>query len=247
MQPASHLFTSLLTVFLLNLFLIASPAYSNFDVITGELPPYAYTQNSQLTGVATDIVKAMMQQVGYKKLIVLRPWARAIKMSHGKNIMIFPIARLPYREKQYLWIGPILMDAFTFAVQKQNTQQYSSIKDFIPLKVGVNRGAPTAVRLQKLGFNNLQLVSSENINASMLLKGRFDAWYTTGLMTQHVVKQLNQPTNAVRIAFNDITIQMYIAASLNLVDASQRWQKTLDQLKQTGQYQKILAQYGIHQ
>lgn len=247
MQPAIKTLSLFRLTWLLTLFLPSMPVYSDFNVITGELPPYAYSKNKQLTGVVTDIVKAIMQQVGYKQLIAVKPWARAIKISYTKNMMIFPIARLPYREKKYLWIGPILTDAFTFAVKKQNSQLYTSISNFIPLKVGVNRGAPTAIRLTKLGFNNLQLVNGESINANMLLKGRFDAWYTTRLMTQHVIQQLKQPPNAVRIAFTDITIRMYIAASLNLKVASQRWQQALDQLKRDGTYQNILTQYGITQ
>ncbi|MCP4935025.1 MAG: hypothetical protein GY927_12670 [bacterium] len=61
---------------------------AEFKIVTGELPPYAYTKDGQLSGVATDIVRELMRRVAFTDDIEVRPWMRAIVES-AQHRMIY--------------------------------------------------------------------------------------------------------------------------------------------------------------
>lgn len=219
---------------------------SDIIVSTGELPPYSYTEGKNRVGVATDVVKEIMRRVGHSRKITSLPWARAIKMSHKNNRITYPLARLPFRENKYLWIGPILKDSFVFCVRKADKMNGSKISDFKHFPVGVNNGAPTHARLQKLEFTNLQAAWTEETNIRMLLKKRIDAWYSTRLMIRHILRNSGIEDDKVRIAFSDMDIEMYIVASSDLKNAASKWQRALDEMKSDGTYRMILKNNGIN-
>jgi len=233
-----------------NIILLGNVAWGQDRILitTGELPPYAYTQKEQQLGIATQIAKELITRTGYEGNILVTPWARTIKESTHNQRLSYPIARLPYRETQYQWIGPILSDTFTFAVLKSNTQTFSNLESFKHLEIGVNRGAPTERRLKEHGFQNLYSVSSEIKNAQMLLRDRFDVWYTTQLIITHTMNLLEQDVNQLRLAFTDLKIDMYIVASLDVaIERVQEWQTQLDAMKTDGTYNAILKKYGVRQ
>jgi len=215
-------------------------------IVTGELPPYAYTKDQRIQGIATEIVNELVIRTGHPGNIKMLPWARAIMESTYDMHLTYPLARLPYRETMYQWIGPILSDWFSFAVLESNRQIFSAFESFRQLEIGVNRGAPTEKRLRENGFQNLFSMSSESKNAQMLLHGKFDAWYTTTLMIPHTMMLLGEDENQIRIAFTDIQINMYIVASLDTPEEYVReWQTQLEAMKNDGTYNAILRKYNI--
>jgi polar amino acid transport system substrate-binding protein len=223
----------------------AAAQNSDLRIITGDLPPYSYQQDARQVGVATDILREVMQRVGCSAAIEVRPWARAIMESLKDKTMSYPLARLPYREDKYCWIGPLLEDRYVFAVLSSNPAVFKHIDNFKDLPIGVNRGAPTAARLEELGFTNLQIANEEKVNPLMLFKERITAWYSSKLIITHTLKNSGFDKDKIKIAFSDIPIQMYIAASLNLKSEAAKWQKALDEMKSDGTYRIILEKNGV--
>lgn len=219
--------------------------YPEIVIKTGELPPYSYQKDGRQSGLATDVVRELMRRVGCSVEIDSRPWARVIMESARENTMSYPLARLPYRENKYCWIGPLLEDTYVFAVLASNRTDFKRIDDFRDLSVGVNRGAPTAVRLEKLGFSHLQVANEEKVNPLMLFKERIMAWYSSKLIIKHTLRNSEFDENKVRFAFSDIKVKMYIAASPNLKKEAAEWQKVLDKMKSDGTYQIILQRNGV--
>lgn len=236
-------------VLLITLFLLFDIAYGfaedpeELALVTNDFPPYSYKQDGQWSGIAADIVTALMKQAAFKGRIEMLPWKRAVIYSlEGKKMMLFPFTRRPFREKKYKWIGPIGSDSFVFAVPGEDKRIYTSIEDFRNMQIGVNGSTPTAARLQALGFKNLQVVTSEKLNANKLIGlNRIDAWYSTYLILKHTVKSLNIDESKIRIIFWDIRVDMYIAATLSVPDETvSRWQNNLDAMKADGRYQMIM-------
>ena len=219
---------------------------THVHIVTGEIPPYAYTVDARLDGVATRIVRELIQRTGTTETILVLPWARAILSSTQDEVLTYPIARLPYREEQYQWIGPILSDTFSFSVLAANDKAFTQPKQFTHLSVAVNRGAPTGKILKAKGFTRIFPVASEASCAKMLLAGRLDAWYTSDLITQHTMKQLGEDLTKIRRSVSSHRIDMYIAASLQVPnDVVAQWQAHLDAMKADGAYEAILMEYDI--
>ena len=214
-------------------------------LVTNEFPPYASFRDGQLSGIAVDIVTTLMNQAGYSGKIIMLPWKRALQYSQNQKMMLFPYTRRPYRKKSFKWIGPILNDRFVFAVRRSDKRAFSNIDDLKNLQIGVNQSTPTAFRLHELGFQKLQVVTSEKFNAKKLVAGkRIDAWYAPYLILKHTLQFEKIAEEEIRIAFFDIDVDMCIGASLSVPDETVAlWQKTLDEMKADGTYQLILSRY----
>ncbi|WP_163031992.1 transporter substrate-binding domain-containing protein, partial [Pseudomonas viridiflava] len=84
----------------------------HYQVVTEEWAPYNYLENGQLTGMTTEIVRAIMKVTGHGFTIVLAPSMRAshILKMRPKTIM-YSMFRTPAREHLYKWVGPILEES----------------------------------------------------------------------------------------------------------------------------------------
>lgn len=77
-------------------------------IVTEELPPYNMTKNGQMTGMSTEVVQAVLKEIGVHAAIQPMPWARAYELAlNDSNVLIYSIARTPAREPLFQWIGAI--------------------------------------------------------------------------------------------------------------------------------------------
>ncbi|EPJ76874.1 MULTISPECIES: substrate-binding periplasmic protein [Pseudomonas] len=77
-------------------------------IVTEELPPYNMTQDGQVTGMSTEVVQAVLKEIGIQASIQPMPWARAYELAlNESNVLIYSIARTPAREELFQWVGAI--------------------------------------------------------------------------------------------------------------------------------------------
>ena len=77
-------------------------------IVTEELPPYNMTQGGRVTGMSTEVVEAVLKEVGMTASIQPMPWARAYELAlNESNVLIYSIVRTPERESLFQWIGAI--------------------------------------------------------------------------------------------------------------------------------------------
>jgi len=188
-------------------------------LVTNEFPPYTIIKEDAFSGIAVEIVEKISNLAGCSCEIITLPWKRALKESQSRNLLLFPYTRRPYRENQFKWIGPIMTDTFVFAVNRKYNRHFSAIDDFRELEIGVVQGTPTVYRLKKMGFKKLQPVMQEKQNAFKMVFGdRIDAWYVPELILTRTLRSEGINLEKVRIAYRDIDVDMYIAASLSVPD-----------------------------
>jgi len=220
--------------------------HNKLNITSGELPPYSYLEKNELTGLSVEIVKELQKRVAYKYKIRNKPWGRVIKESYEPNTMTFPLARVPYREKQYKWIGPIYTDSFVFVVKKENYKKIHTINELKDITVGVNLGAPTTKRLQSLDFTKLIIITSEIKLSKMFIRDRFYAWYSPKLMIYDMLNKLDYNLNDVSVLYKDKALKWYIVTSLDVDDQIiNLWQKELDNMKLDGSFEKIIDKFEI--
>jgi len=226
-------------VVLLIPFIGSSLVYADQDyrVITGDLAAITY--------VGDGLLKELMKRVNYTGEPIVYPWARTIKESQEKKTITFIMARVPYREKKYAWIGPIFKTGFVFVVPVSDIRVYTKLDDFKKLNVGANRSAPTVKRLRERGFTQIFEGNSEKVLANMLLHNRFDAWYSALLLVKYTMIDLDIPSSEVRVAFTDQEFEVYITASPDLSYVAEQWQNALDAMKADGTYLEHLKKLGL--
>jgi len=107
---------------------------------------------------ATFFDKAATQS-GTKIDYRLVPWVRAVKETeHADNLLLFPFTRTPERENRFTWLVKLNEDPLCFASQKGPINSIDAARKL--KRVLVWRGSSNQTYLEKLGFENLILVSS---------------------------------------------------------------------------------------
>lgn len=71
-------------------------------VVTENLPPYNYKEGIAVKGVATEVVQALLKEVGLQADIHVLSWVRAyLKALEQPNVLIFSLVRTPEREEHF--------------------------------------------------------------------------------------------------------------------------------------------------
>ncbi|MGQ5525521.1 substrate-binding periplasmic protein [Chitinimonas sp. PSY-7] len=89
------------------LVLAAEPVVLN--AFTEEWPPYSFSDNGTVKGIATDLLKEIALEAGISVNIEVVPWKRAYETAlHRPATLVFCTARSAEREQLFEWVGPIV-------------------------------------------------------------------------------------------------------------------------------------------
>ena len=98
----------ILTLMTTHGFAALAAAEAPMRIVTEELPPYNMTQDGRITGMSTEVVQAVLKEIGLDASIQTMPWARAYDLAlRESNVLIYSIARTPEREPLFRWVGTI--------------------------------------------------------------------------------------------------------------------------------------------
>lgn len=212
-------------------------------LVTTDFPPYSTQHQGQVSGVATDIVKATFQEAGLTlPEIHILPWARAYRTALlEKNTLIFSMAHSEERDKHFHWIGEVAPYQIDLYKLKSRTDIHiaslDSARHFI---VGGEFDDIKQAYLVKQGFvvgNNLKLVSADELNIRMLFAGRIDLLPFNALSLPIMLKKEGfkpQDVDPV-LSLEDISYPLYLAANRNTPESVVRkLTSALTKLHKTG-------------
>lgn len=248
-HQAEHVKLSIRTVVLFCLLIGTFARAEPYQVVTEEWAPYNYQENNQLTGLATEVVRAIMALTGDDFEMVLLPSMRAthVLQSRPKTIM-YSIFRTAEREPLYKWVGPIVEESIHPYQLANAPQPVTSLEQLLHARKITTRHAGLMPKmLQSLGFKNLD----RSANASqqlylMLLAGRTDIIIgDTGAGVAHYSRQLNIAPGTLRqVPIEIYRASLYIAFSLDSDDeVIAAWSSALEQLRQSGELERIRRRY----
>ncbi|PAU89554.1 peptide ABC transporter ATP-binding protein [Pseudomonas sp. WN033] len=234
---------------LLGLLLGTLARAEQYQVVTEEWAPYNYKENNQLTGMTTEIVRAIMALTGDDFEVVMLPSMRAARVltSRPKTIM-YSLFRTAEREPLYKWVGPIVEESI-YPYQLANTSQpVNSLEQLLRAPQITTRHAGLVPEtLQSLGFGNLDksATTSQQLYL-MLLAGRTNIIVgDTAAGVAYHRRQLNIASGALRqIPIEIFRSSLYIAFSRDCEDELvASWAKALEQLRQSGGLERIQRRY----
>ncbi len=240
---------STFTAALLCLLLCTLVRAEQYQVITEEWAPYNYQDNHQLTGMATEIVRAIMALTGDDFEILLLPSMRTTHtlQTRPKTIM-YSMFRTAQRESLYKWVGPIIEEPI-HAYQRANApEQISSLAQLLQAPQITTRHAGLVPEvLQSKGFNNLNKSVTTSLQLyRMLLAGRTEIIIgDTDAGVRYYSRQLNiAPDTLRKIPIELYRASLYIAFSHDCDDALvARWADALEQLRHSGELKRIQRRY----
>ncbi|SCA56824.1 putative ABC-type amino acid transport/signal transduction systems, periplasmic component [Candidatus Terasakiella magnetica] len=214
-----------------------------YRLVTGYLPPWSMLGNQQYPGFFVEIAREMVKRAGDDISVEVHPWGRAQTIAQtDANIVVFPMARLEHREKQYQWIAPIKEMKMSFITVNGEKLQVQAAKKLS--RVLVHQAAPPEMMLKKHGFKNLVPIHDINPNVIRMMQyGRVDAWFTPLDMAKWMWKLT---PNAPKATHGQPLTQhmLYVAASLKTPKSVVgKLSAILEEMHGDGTIKKIISRY----
>ena len=87
----------------------------DLQIITENYPPLNYIENGTLQGISVDLMELAFERLDIpvnRSSFQVLPWSEGYTRAlNTPNTMLFSTARLPERESQFLWAGPLVSAA----------------------------------------------------------------------------------------------------------------------------------------
>jgi polar amino acid transport system substrate-binding protein len=217
-------------------------------VVTEEYPPFNYTRDGKITGLATEVVQAVLKEVGVEGKFQSMPWARAFETAKDtENVLIYAIHRSPEREPLFKWIGPIMPTNFYLFSWKNRHIELPDLDSAKAYQTGTVIQDIGESYLIKEGFTlgkNLQSGVKYEQNYEKLKLGRIDLWIMNELSAYHIARQAgDDPALTLSKAWRIKALSgtgNYMAFGNKTPDALvERFRKGLEAIKKNGTYDAI--------
>ncbi len=220
-------------------------------IFTENYPPYnasttgkGFAHNEDdITGICTDMVKAMLARVDYDYVMKMRAWSYAYNWVQGReNHGLFCTARTDERESQFQWVGPLASIKWTLFAAPDSDITLESLEDAKGLSIAGYKGDVMSDYLVDQGFSVVMGMSSD-VNARRLTLGQADLWVTDGLVGPLMAKEEHDITGLKPVLVFRET-PMYLAFSTNTDPAIVAdLQQALDEARKAGEIDRIVANY----
>lgn len=215
---------------------------------TEEWPPYNYTEDGIIKGIASDVLRALCNDAKVDCRITVVPWARATNtVLNTPDTLIYTIARTPARESEYAWVGPLSPRTTWIYGRPELKEQVRELKDLAKLRIGIVRDDASGPDLLAAGVPASTLVIDSS-NASVLRMYRLsmiDAMVDTEIGMAWSLRLAAMPEGSVsRLAKLSDGGAYYFALNRNSDPQMVRsLQHALDKLKRDGTLEAIKKKY----
>lgn len=219
-------------------------------VLTEHLPPYQIDTRSGVSGFATDVVRRTFENAGIPYQIEVQDWSRAYQRTLRKaDTCIYSISKSTERTPLFQWVGALAHTVTSmYSLKNRPDIQLKTLDDAKRLVTAVTRDDITHHYLLKHGFKEgEQLYMLESV-ATMLhvLQGRkdIDLVLINDTILKYRAMESGVPMDTLQkqLEVADLPLDFHLACSLTTpVDIVARLKVSLQQLKDSGEFAKIIA------
>lgn len=216
---------------------------------TEQWPPYNFEESGEVKGIASDVLRAVCADAKLTCKLNLVPWARAYKIvSNLPDTVLFTTARKASREKEFLWVGPLLPRSTWVYVKTAPDKGGVANREISQLRFGIVRDEAARQDLIQAGVPASAMIedSSNAAVLRLLLADAVDAMVDTEVGMAWCLRSANLPSGAVTKASKlSEDGAYYFALNLQTDPAVvQRMQASLDKLRRSGRLDAITRQYS---
>lgn len=223
-----------------------------FKLVTFEYPPYEYTENGEVKGMAVDIVREAFKLMNHEASIEVLPWPRCqVLFERGEVDGIFTFFQNDERQAFTLFSKEIVVTQTIALWTLKNTaiEFNGDLTRLQPYNFGITPKTSygerfdTAVKYELLRTEAAHSIES---NIRKLVNGRIDIWVSNRDGAHHelkrlgligLVRELKHPIQVVPAFMGFSKLRNHTA----LRDA---FDQALATLKRTGAYDAIVGKYA---
>jgi polar amino acid transport system substrate-binding protein len=235
------------------LILITISAFAQeVKIVTENYPPYNYEENGKVKGVSTEIVRAVLKEMGLNIKITVYPWARTYRLAlEEPNTLIYSIARTPEREHKFKWVGVIApADQVLLSLKERTDIKLNNLDDTRKYKIGTVRDDVIEHHLLSNGFKvgkNIDRCNNYNSNIKKLLRKRIDLCAIGKLVGYNILRKIgHEPGDTVKqvYRFDVLSKGVNMAFQKDTPDeVVNKFRRGLEKIKENKTYDKILSKY----
>lgn len=221
-------------------------------IFTENYPPYNASASGKgfahgeedITGICSEMVKAMLDRVDYDYVMKMRAWSYAYDWVQGReNHGLFCTARTDEREGLFQWVGPLASIKWTLFAAPDSDLSLNSLEDARELQIAGYKGDVMSEFLVKEGFN-VAMGLSGDVNTRRLMLGQADLWVTDGLVGPLVAEEEHGITGLKPVLVFRET-PMYLALSNNTdPKVVADLQRAIDAARADGELEAIAQRYA---
>lgn len=223
---------------------------NSLNFVTEAYPPYNFKEKGSLQGIAVDLLTSASEKAGKPvsaKDIRVLPWPRAYKMAEqGPGVVLFSTTRTEQREASFQWVGPISPTRVVLLTKKGSGVKIQSADDIKKYTIGAILDDIGEQLVKAAGVPNgkiKRIPKAQNL-AKMLNGGRIQAWAYEENVARWFLKQQGYSNDDFETAYVLKESELYYTFSKDVEkDVVDQLQKAIDDVKSSGDYDKIKAKY----
>ena len=239
------------TLFLICIFASVPVFGQPLQVVTEEYPPYNYSEDGEVVGFCTDVVKEILKRAKVEYTIHSYPWADSYKMAQTEtNVLIYSIGRNVEREPLFKWVDVIARtEVYFYKLKSRVDIKIKTFDDIKKYKIGAVQDDFRAQWLIKQGIKDqLALVPDDRQNMRNLFARKIDIFPIGEFVAYNIAHQEGRAFNDLEktMYIKDMSADLYMAFSNQTPDVMvEKCKKALFEIKKDGTYEKIKSKYAI--
>ena len=216
-------------------------------IVTAHLPPLVMEPGGDnRPGALRELVDTLCRRLDLAPDVEFMPWRRALYVAATTpNTAIFPVTRLPDRERHYRWLAPLYEENYIFMTQKGSDFDVHRPQDMTGRRIALLRGAAQSAILRELGFQTLVEASSIDEVHRFLLAGMADAAFGERAIIHRSLDTRGEEKN-FRLGPPVRSTTAWLAGSRDIGEPeATRWRAAMAELVADGTQKRIFRQYGL--
>jgi polar amino acid transport system substrate-binding protein len=226
---------------------------TTITMLTEIYPPYNMEIEGKLTGIAVDLLDAMLETLDTgqgRDDVILTNWSRAYTMAEKKkNHMVFSTTRTEQREPLFKWVGPIAKTTVGVIAPKVKGIVINELSDLNQYRIGTILKDIGEQILLESGIQKTQLHSISGTNCidlsfKKMKNDRIDMFAYAIASATYNAKRMGHDLDDFEVIYTLTKGELYYAFNKNTDDTIiAQWQAALDTIKGNGLYDKIVQKY----
>lgn len=231
------------TILALSLLVCGTARAETINLLTEEYPPYNFTSNGVVTGVAVEQVRMVMKAIDVPYALEILPWARAFSRAETEhNTCVFTTGHDDERDKRFKWVEPLLIDKMVMVRRSGSGIDPKTIEAAKRFTIGTQRDDFSYSFLTANEFPKIDLAVDMESTLKKLLNNRIDMMMTSEKTFEAMRTQGKSVESALVLGGKHYGIACNLGVSDDLI---RRMQDALDVIISDGTQDKLYKDYGL--
>ena len=215
-------------------------------ILTAENPPLNFSRDGKITGLATEVVRELIERTATGADIEMTTWPEGYRaLSEHANVALFSTVMTAERKGLFQWVGPLVAQDTNLYALKESGIEIANLDQ--ARKAGTIATVSKFYSEQMLAeesFTNTESCPDRATSLQRLLDGKVRLVAASNTEMTAALENAGASADDVKSAFTLSTDLVYIAFSEGTSPALvERWQNELDAMKRDGTFAGIYARW----